>query len=115
MTKETQKVPLVYSLLSPREKEVLSWTACGKTGNEISQILGLSEETIWAHIKTATRKLNATNKTHAVAIALTHGFLNPGPSPKLGIPLTILFGLSMTQVQKPHMYSTAFKSDLEKS
>lgn len=80
--------------LSPRESEVLMWTACGKTGGEIAKFLALSEETVRSHIRNACIKLDAVNKTHAAAIALVHGVLIPGPSPERVIPLSALFGLS---------------------
>jgi DNA-binding CsgD family transcriptional regulator len=83
--------------LSVRETEVLMWTACGKTCEEISDFLFLSKETIRAQIKSACKKLNANNKTQATAIALIHGILPFGPSPKRVIPLTTLFGLSRGQ------------------
>jgi len=93
-------------LLSPRETEVMRWTACGKTSDEIAHFLLLSKETVRAQIKSACKKLNANNKTHATAIALVHGILGYGPSPKRVIPMTTLFGLSRhptetTRVQ-PH-------------
>jgi len=81
-------------LLSPRETEVMRWTACGKTSEEIASFLFLSKETVRAQIKSACKKLNANNKTHATAIALVHGILTFGPSPKRVIPMTTLFGLS---------------------
>lgn len=80
--------------LSMREAEVMMWTACGKTCGEISQFLLVSEETVRAHIKSACRKLDATNKTHATAIALVHGIITTGPLPERVIPLSTLFGLS---------------------
>ena len=80
--------------LSPRETEVLKWTACGKTSGEISDLLSITEDTVNAHIKNACLKLDAVNKTHATAIALMHGVIRIGPLPDLVIPLPILLGLS---------------------
>ncbi len=93
--------------LSVRETEVLMWTACGKTCEDISAILFLSKETVRAQIKSACKKLNANNKAHATAVALVHGILPFGPSPERVIPLPTLFGLSRTQAvvsptQLPH-------------
>ncbi len=87
--------------LSPREMEVLKWTACGKTCAEISSFLDLSEETIRSQIKSLCKKLNASNKTQAIAVALTHGILSFKPSPKRVIPLTTLLGLSKYPVAIP--------------
>ena len=80
--------------LSPREIEVLRWTACGKTSSEISNLLSITEDTVNAHIKNACLKLDASNKTHATAIALLHGVIRIGPLPDLVIPLPTLLGLS---------------------
>lgn len=80
--------------LSPREAEVLKWTACGKTCSEISHFLVLSSETVRSHLRGACRKLNAINKTHATAIALVFGLIRVSPSPKWGMALPALFGLS---------------------
>ena len=61
--------------LSPREIDVLIWTAQGKTAWEISKILSLSEDTVKGYIKGACRKLNTNNKTHAIAVALMNGLI----------------------------------------
>jgi DNA-binding CsgD family transcriptional regulator len=79
--------------LSPREVEVLKWTACGKTSAEIAKLLTLSDETVRSHSKAACRKLDATNKTHATAIALVFGFIQV-ENLQRGMVLPVLFGLS---------------------
>jgi LuxR family quorum sensing-dependent transcriptional regulator len=61
--------------LTPREIEVMTWSARGKTAWEISEILTVSEGTIRDHIKNACRKLETSNKTHAIAVALLHGVI----------------------------------------
>ena len=61
--------------LSPREREVLQWTAAGKTAEDISCILTLSRSTVNFHIRSLTSKLNTTNKTSAVAIATQYGLI----------------------------------------
>jgi LuxR family transcriptional regulator, quorum-sensing system regulator SolR len=58
--------------LTCREKEVLKWSAMGKTVHEISIILGVSERTVTFHINNSIKKLNAGNKTSAVAKAIIH-------------------------------------------
>jgi LuxR family transcriptional regulator, quorum-sensing system regulator BjaR1 len=57
-------------LLTKREREVLQWTAAGKTAWEISQILGVAESTIIAHLKSAAAKYNAPNRVATVVAAL---------------------------------------------
>jgi DNA-binding CsgD family transcriptional regulator len=56
--------------LSIREKEVLIWLKEGKSSWDISRILCVSERTVNFHIENIMRKLDAANRTHAVAIAL---------------------------------------------
>lgn len=61
--------------LTPREKEVLTWAARGKTSWETATILGLSERTVDFYLKNAIFKLGAANKTQAVSKAITQGAL----------------------------------------
>ena len=61
--------------LSPRENEVLAWTAQGKSSWEIGQILGLAERTINQYIHSCFRKLEVHNKHHCVAKALIKGLI----------------------------------------
>lgn len=64
------------SELTPREVEVLQWTADGKTAPEIAEILNLSAHTIVFHVNRAMRKLDASNKTAAAIKAAMLGLLN---------------------------------------
>ena len=57
-------------ILTNGEREVLAWTAAGKTMWEISVILGVSEAAIAKRIKLAARKLGSVNKTQAVVEAI---------------------------------------------
>jgi DNA-binding CsgD family transcriptional regulator len=59
--------------LTPREKEVLLWAGRGKSAWETAQLLGLAEATVKSYIRNACSRLGVKNKTHAVAVALTHG------------------------------------------
>lgn len=61
------------SLLSPREKEVLTWTKEGKSSWEVGLILGIQERTVNFHLTNIKSKLNATTKTQALAIAIAKG------------------------------------------
>lgn len=63
--------------LSDREREAMLWTADGKTASEIAPILGLTKRTVDFHINNAATKLNASNKTHAVANAMGMGLIAP--------------------------------------
>ena len=57
--------------LSVLETEVLHFAASGKSSWETATILGKTETSVSAAIKRAVRKLNAANRTEAVAKALT--------------------------------------------
>ncbi len=67
------------SRLTPREVEVLSWLAEGKSGPEIAIILGISTCTVRIHIQSTKRKLNASNIPHAVSQGFLIGILYTGP------------------------------------
>lgn len=57
-------------LLSEREREILRWSAAGKTSWEISVIIGIADNTVKQHLKRIMIKLNSPNKTAAVVTAL---------------------------------------------
>jgi DNA-binding CsgD family transcriptional regulator len=61
--------------LTKREKEILQWTADGKSSGEISMILEISENTVNFHLKGIQRKFHAPNKTFAAAYAAAQGLL----------------------------------------
>jgi LuxR family quorum sensing-dependent transcriptional regulator len=63
-------------LLTDRERDVLSWAARGKTVSETSDILKISKLTIEGYVGSAMRKLNASNKTHAVAKCVYLGLID---------------------------------------
>lgn len=68
--------------LTPRESEVLLWAMEGKSNWEISVILGISQESIKGHIANTLHKLDASNRAHAVAIALQSNLLFPFGLPR---------------------------------
>lgn len=68
-------MPETLVLMTSREKEVLRWTAEGKTAYEIGQILAVSERTVNFHINNVVSKLGASNKTQAAVKAATLGML----------------------------------------
>jgi LuxR family transcriptional regulator of spore coat protein len=53
--------------LSPRELEILTWAAKGKTYWETARILGIGYASVHSHVNSLRLKLNAVNTTHAVA------------------------------------------------
>lgn len=59
--------------LTPREIEVLRWSADGKTSSEVGEIMNISERTVNFHVNNSLEKLGATNKTAGVIkAALLH-------------------------------------------
>lgn len=70
-----QKIVESKVLLTAREKEVLRWTAEGKTAYEIGQILSVSERTVNFHINNVVVKFDASNKTQAAVKATALGML----------------------------------------
>jgi len=61
--------------LSEREIEVLREVARGTPNKVIASHLSISEATVKAHMKNILLKLGASDRTHAVNIAMTRGFL----------------------------------------
>ena len=55
--------------LSGREMTVLKLFGDGNKNKQIATALGLSEGTIKMHVMSICKKLNATNRTHAVVVA----------------------------------------------
>lgn len=62
--------------LTKREREVLQWSADGKSAQDIADTLNLSKSVIDFHLKNSIQKLNAPNKTAAVARATLMGWLS---------------------------------------
>lgn len=62
-------------ILSPRAIEILTWLAQGKTYAEIATILSISGDTVKDYIERIGKKLNTSNKTHTVALAISRGII----------------------------------------
>jgi DNA-binding NarL/FixJ family response regulator len=62
--------------LSKREVEVLQTIAQGKRNSEIAVLLFISEETVKGHIKHIMEKLEARDRTEAVAIGIRRGIIH---------------------------------------
>ncbi len=71
-----EKPPQVQQELTAREREVLRWTAAGKTSYEIGVILGIATRTVNFHITATLLKLDAINKTQAVVKAVMFDLLS---------------------------------------
>ena len=62
--------------LTPREVEVLSCVARGLANKEIAHKLGTASGTVKMHVQNILAKLGASDRTHAVTIALERGILH---------------------------------------
>ena len=63
-------------ILTKRELEALHHMAEGKTSIDIAYEMKISENTVVFHIKNIIKKLNATNRTQAVARAIMIGLIS---------------------------------------
>jgi DNA-binding NarL/FixJ family response regulator len=61
--------------LTERERDVLELLAEGLQHEEIGQRLGIGPETVRTHVRQASRRLGAANRTQAVAIAIRLGLI----------------------------------------
>jgi len=61
--------------LTARETEVLSLVAKGLANKEVAARLGTAEGTIKMHVQNILAKLSATDRTHAVTIAVKRGII----------------------------------------
>jgi DNA-binding CsgD family transcriptional regulator/HSP20 family molecular chaperone IbpA len=68
-------MPYGRDLLSPREREVLSLLADGRTNKEIARQLVISVATVNYHVASVLTKLGAENRTQAATIVSQHPLL----------------------------------------
>jgi DNA-binding NarL/FixJ family response regulator len=62
--------------LTPREVDVLRLVADGNANKEVAARLSLTEETVKSHIRNILAKLDANDRTHAVAIGVKRGIID---------------------------------------
>lgn len=60
---------LKMAALTPREAEVLSWVAKGKTNRDVAEILGMSPRTVNKHLEHVFEKLGVETRAAAAALA----------------------------------------------
>ena len=63
--------------LTPRELEVLQLLAKGLPNREIAEVLLISERTVKFHVRSLLTKLDATNRTEAVSVAVRAKLIEP--------------------------------------
>jgi DNA-binding NarL/FixJ family response regulator len=61
------------SELGPREREVLALLVRGKSNREIADELSIKETTVKSHVSVILMRLNVTDRTQAVLVALRRG------------------------------------------
>jgi len=66
--------------LSPREREILTLLAGGKTQKQIAATLFISPKTVATHIQHLLAKLGVHSRTQAVALAFQSGLVEPDVS-----------------------------------
>jgi len=62
--------------LTPREVEVLSTLSQGNSNKIVADKLRITEDTVKGHVSSIMSKLQASDRTHAVLIAIRRGFLD---------------------------------------
>ena len=62
--------------LSPRQRECLAWVRHGKSSSMISEILGLSVQTVDEHVAEACRKLGVRTRVQAAVEAALAGIID---------------------------------------
>lgn len=56
--------------LTPRQQEILGYLVKGLTNRDIADVLGIREDTVEEHVNLLLEKIDATNRTEAVSIAM---------------------------------------------
>jgi DNA-binding NarL/FixJ family response regulator len=62
--------------MSEREVQVLSLVAAGKRNKEVAAELSIAEDTVKMHLRNIFSKLNVTDRTEAVTVALRRGIIH---------------------------------------
>lgn len=73
MSAETAPV----SLLTPRERECLSWLASGLRNERIANRMHVSLATVEFHLSNVRRKLGASTREQALVMAIVRGLIDP--------------------------------------
>lgn len=64
-------------VLTEREHECLYWSAGGKTSKETAMILGISQHTVYFHLKNAASKFQVNSTRQAITQAIWRGLVKP--------------------------------------
>ena len=74
--KPSKEATAFMAQLTSREMEVLNYMLQGYINKQIAFELGVSESTIKSHVSEILSKLNASDRTEAVVIAIKHGLIS---------------------------------------
>jgi DNA-binding NarL/FixJ family response regulator len=74
-TATPRAIPTEIPKLTPREKQILYFTAEGVSRKVIAKLLYISVRTVASHSHSMYEKLGARERAHAVAIAFRMGIL----------------------------------------
>lgn len=67
------------SVLTPREKDILSLVATGCSNRQIADLLGIRERTARTHVSNVLAKMHLTSRTQAALVAVREGLVGlPG-------------------------------------
>jgi DNA-binding CsgD family transcriptional regulator len=61
--------------LTERQRQILYQVALGRTNRMIGEQLGISELTVRNHLRMINRKLSSPDRTHAVVLAISNGWI----------------------------------------
>lgn len=62
-------------ILTPRQAEVLAEICAGRTNREIAEYLGMSDDTVRAHVTAVFKRLDVRSRTEAVLLAKRRGWI----------------------------------------
>ena len=75
--RDEEKETPIESPLSSRERQILSLIASGYINKEVATEFGISEHTIKNHMTHIMEKLDVSDRTHAVVLAMQNGWISP--------------------------------------
>jgi LuxR family quorum sensing-dependent transcriptional regulator len=73
LSQERREKGAAHIPLTPREREIMTWVAAGKSFMDIGEILNISDRTVGVHVGNAKRKLDAAQLPYAIAEAFRRG------------------------------------------
>ncbi|MFP3897512.1 MAG: response regulator [Anaerolineales bacterium] len=80
-TDDKQTTPPAPHTLSPRQVQILTLVAQGKTYRETGEIIGIAERTVKYHMAEIIERLHLQNRAQVIAYAARTGLVRPHPSP----------------------------------